>query len=79
MRWQGTYQDIETTWLRWATLDGEMLPTPEKYEHQRAEQAQLQLQQIVQILFQQGMNVEQITRLIGLSETQVCELMNAPQ
>jgi Putative restriction endonuclease len=27
VRWQGEYMQIEATWLRWATLEGELLPT----------------------------------------------------
>jgi hypothetical protein len=26
-RWRGVYEDTEATWLRWMTLDGEILPT----------------------------------------------------
>ncbi|MBW4694860.1 MAG: Uma2 family endonuclease [Lyngbya sp. HA4199-MV5] len=37
-RWQGTYKGIDATWLRWATVEGDLLPTPEEQEHQRAEQ-----------------------------------------
>jgi Uma2 family endonuclease len=32
VRWQGVYEGVEATWLRWALLTGELLPT-------RAEQA----------------------------------------
>lgn len=27
VRWQGTYEGVEARWLRWATLDGTVLPT----------------------------------------------------
>jgi Uma2 family endonuclease len=30
VRWQGVYQDIEAYWLRWVTLEGMLLPTPQK-------------------------------------------------
>jgi Uma2 family endonuclease len=30
LRWDGTYQDIEARWLRWATLEGALLPTPQE-------------------------------------------------
>jgi Uma2 family endonuclease len=39
--WTGNYQGINATWLRWATLDGELLPTTAEIaeqERQRAEQ-----------------------------------------
>lgn len=29
VKWQGVYKDIETIWLRWATLEGELLLSPE--------------------------------------------------
>lgn len=34
VRWEGVYQDTTATWLRWATLDGALLPT----EYERADQ-----------------------------------------
>lgn len=46
-RWQGVYEGVEATWLRWATPEGELLPTEREAleaerqraetEHQRAE------------------------------------------
>ncbi len=30
VRWQGVYHDIEATWLRWANLEGDLLPTPQE-------------------------------------------------
>jgi Uma2 family endonuclease len=43
VRWQGTYQEVSARWLRWATLDGTLLPTPQEaaaQEQSRADQAQ---------------------------------------
>ncbi len=40
-RWQGSYKGIDATWLRWATIKGELLPTSEEIaqqERQRADQ-----------------------------------------
>jgi Uma2 family endonuclease len=40
VRWQGVVEDIEATWLRWATPDGTLIPTAdeaEQAERQRAE------------------------------------------
>lgn len=55
VRWTGTFKGVETIWLRWATLEGELLPTGDEraeiaqqeaqQERQRAEQAELQLEQ----------------------------------
>jgi hypothetical protein len=30
VRWDGVYQDVEARWLRWATLEGVVLPTPQE-------------------------------------------------
>ena len=41
VRWQGVYQEVETHWLRWATLGGALLSTPQEVaaeaQHQAAE------------------------------------------
>jgi len=37
IRWHGLYRNVETMWLRWATLDGELLLLPREIEAQRAE------------------------------------------
>jgi len=47
--WQGRYKDIDAVWLRWATLEGELLPTPEEaveQEHLRAERLAAQLRSL---------------------------------
>jgi len=41
VRWEGEYEGVPACWLRWATPEGELLPTPEEVaaeEHQRAEE-----------------------------------------
>jgi len=35
-RWHGVYQNVETVWLRWTTLDGELLLLPDETEAKRA-------------------------------------------
>lgn len=45
VRWEGEYQGVQARWLRWATWEGVLLPTPEEaaeQERQRAEEAQRQ-------------------------------------
>lgn len=78
VRWQGSYKGIEdATWLRWATLEGELLPLAEEIaerERQRAEQAESQLIQCALNLLQQGTSVEQVVRLTGLSLDRVGQL-----
>ncbi|BAY20413.1 hypothetical protein NIES2100_01540 [Calothrix sp. NIES-2100] len=88
-RWQGNYKGIEATWLRWATLDGELLPTPEEQEYQRAEQerqraeqerqradrAEAQLLHTARNLLAGGMTVEQVARVTGLDVAVVEQLI----
>ncbi len=30
MRWHGIYAGVEAVWLRWATLEGKLLPTDQE-------------------------------------------------
>ncbi|MEH1777678.1 MAG: Uma2 family endonuclease [Nostoc sp.] len=76
--WQGSYKGINATWLRWAILAGELLPTPEEKERQRAEQerqradkVESQLLQTARNLLELGMTIEQIARLTGLNVSEV--------
>ncbi|AFY50948.1 hypothetical protein Nos7524_5224 [Nostoc sp. PCC 7524] len=69
--WQGNYQGTDATWLRWATLTGELLPTPEEKERQRANKAELQLLQTARNLLESGMTVEQVANLTGLSASEI--------
>lgn len=48
IRWAGVYKGIETIWIRWAHLDGTLVPTAEERAHQQAEQAQRQAEQAQQ-------------------------------
>ncbi|MBU7581344.1 MAG: Uma2 family endonuclease [Nostoc sp. TH1S01] len=69
--WQGNYKGIDAIWLRWASLAGELLPTPEEKERQRAEKAESQLLQTARNLLETGMTVEQVARLTGLSVSEL--------
>ncbi|MCF4970732.1 Uma2 family endonuclease [Nostoc sp. CMAA1605] len=69
--WQGNYKGIEATWLRWANLAGELLPTPEEKERQRADNAQSQLRQTARNLLETGMTLEQVVKLTGLSASEI--------
>ncbi|MBN3921669.1 Uma2 family endonuclease [Nostoc sp. NMS4] len=83
--WQGSYKGIDATWLRWANLAGELLPTPEEKERQRAEQerqraeqesqradnAESQLLQTARNLLESGMTVEQVAKLTGLNVSEI--------
>jgi Uma2 family endonuclease len=67
IRWRKLYRNIETTWLRWATLDGELLLLPREIEAQRAEQERQQKEQALQranrlaeILREQGIDPDKL-------------------
>jgi len=45
VRWTGVYKGVETTWLRWATLAGDLLLTDEEQAVQRLEDERQQVQQ----------------------------------
>jgi Uma2 family endonuclease len=34
IRWQGTYYGVKTVWLRWQTLEGELLPTQREFREE---------------------------------------------
>jgi hypothetical protein len=40
VRWPGVAEGVEAAWLRWATADGLLLPTPEEAERARADRAE---------------------------------------
>jgi Putative restriction endonuclease len=74
-RWQGNYKGIEATWLRWATLAGELLPTPEEQERQRADKAEAQLLQTARNLLAGGMMLEQVASITGLDMLAIAPLI----
>jgi Uma2 family endonuclease len=39
VRWYGNYEGIETVWLRWSHLNGELLPTPQEARDIEAKRA----------------------------------------
>jgi Uma2 family endonuclease len=48
VRWKGVYRGVETVWLRWETLEGELLPTERESRDEaqaKAQQAQDEAQQ----------------------------------
>ncbi len=57
VRWQGNYKGVEATWLRWATLPGGLLPTPQE-DTQQAQQQVQQAQQQVQQAQQQAQQAQ---------------------
>jgi Uma2 family endonuclease len=40
VHWQGVFQGVEAPWLRWATLEGDLLPTQQEAAEQERERAE---------------------------------------
>ncbi len=62
VRWQGTYRGISATWLRWTTLDGQLLPHSEErveQEHRQTEQERQRAEQERQRAEQERQRAEQ--------------------
>ena len=69
VRWEGEYYDIAATWLRWAYSDGTLIPNREELyvaAQANADQAQNQVQQIVNNLKASGMDAAQISIVTGI-------------
>jgi Uma2 family endonuclease len=58
--WEGTYEGLQSRWLRWMTLEGELLPTPhevaaeaqsrEDQQRARADAAEREIERLRQLL-----------------------------
>ncbi|MFM7428073.1 MAG: Uma2 family endonuclease [Elainella sp.] len=62
--WQGQYLNQTLPWLRWWSLEGSLIPTPEErveQEKQRAEQEKQRADRLAARLQQLGIDVEDIT------------------
>ncbi|BAQ64927.1 Uma2 family endonuclease [Geminocystis sp. NIES-3709] len=60
VRWQGVYRGIDAVWLRWQTLDGKLLPTDKEVselEKQRADEAQLEIARLKELLRNSGVEI----------------------
>jgi len=63
VQWQGVYKGVETVWLRWTTLNGELLPTPQELAElaeQRANQAQQRAEQLATKLRELGIDPDSV-------------------
>lgn len=76
--WQGVFDGVPGYWLRWCDREGNWLNTDTEAAEQEAEQerlakeqAQAQLLQAAHNLLASGMELDQVTELLGLSEAQV--------
>ncbi len=56
VRWQGTYQEVNAVWLRWANLDGTILLT----DGEQAQETEQKAQQLAAKLRELGINPDNI-------------------
>ncbi len=64
----GTYKGVEATWLRWATVEGRLLPTDAERAEQQAAIA------IARNLLTMGMEPAQVAQATGLTVDQVASI-----
>ncbi|NES18435.1 MAG: Uma2 family endonuclease [Symploca sp. SIO3E6] len=69
--WEGVFEGIPGSWLRWCDRAGNWLLTDTEQAEKSKEEAQAQLLQAAQNLLATGMDIEQVVQLLGLSEEQV--------
>ena len=68
VKWEGKYAGIEAVWLRWATMEGELLPTEgelEEQERQRAEQERQRAEQAEQLARQEKQRADELATLLA--------------
>ncbi len=61
--WQGTFREIDKLWLRWFTLEGELILSPEeeaKSAKQEAVEAKIRAEKLAEKLRELGIDPEQI-------------------
>lgn len=72
IRWPGCYEDLDTIWLRWETLDGVLLLAPQERAKQaeaKAQQAEIKAQQALSAADYQHQRAEQLAaklRALGI-------------
>jgi Uma2 family endonuclease len=72
--WQGNFEGVTRSWLRWLDQDGNWMLTDTEQERQLRTQVEDQLRQTACNLLQAGMTVAQVAQITGLSELVVQEL-----
>jgi Uma2 family endonuclease len=73
-QWQGSFKQVEATWLRWASPNGDILLTAEEQAHQQAEQAHQQAEQAYQQAEQAHQQAEQAHQRATQAEAQVQQI-----
>ena len=77
IRWQGCYEDLDTIWLRWETLDGVLLLAPQamaKQAEAKVQQAEIKAQQALSAADYQHQRAEQFAaklRTLGVDPDRI--------
>jgi Uma2 family endonuclease len=85
--WEGSYKDISGLWLRWYDAHGEWIPTEAEQieqERQKAERGIKQgieqgKQEVARNMLREGMAIELIVKISGLSIEQIQQLQTEQQ
>ncbi|NJO16261.1 MAG: Uma2 family endonuclease [Thioploca sp.] len=74
IRWSGTYRGVETTWLRWATLTGDLLLLPEESAQQQAQVAQRRVELVEQQLESETQRAQTAEQRAQVAEAEIARL-----
>lgn len=80
-RWQGVYAGVEALWLRWATLEGDLLPTQQEAaerEHRLAEQERLRAEQERRLTEHERRRAEEAERRVAELEALLARYRQPP-
>jgi Uma2 family endonuclease len=72
VKWEGVYGDEKSHWLRWESLDGSLIPTPQEkaeQEEKQAEQERLRAEEAITLAEQERLRAEQERRRASELET----------
>ncbi|WP_439341385.1 Uma2 family endonuclease [Vacuolonema iberomarrocanum] len=72
--WEGTFEGIPGHWLRWCDRQGNWCLTDTESERQKQEETQSQLLQAARNLIASGTNLEDVTRLLQLTDEQIRQI-----
>ena len=74
--WQGQYQGIHRSWLRWYDTNDQWIPTPQEAFERERQQTKNKIQAIAQKLIQAKLDIVQIAEITGLPLEDVQQLVD---
>lgn len=74
--WQGHYQGIHRSWLRWYDTNDQWIPTPQEAFERERQQTKNKIQAIAQKLIQANLDIVQIAEITGLPLEDVQQLVD---